>query len=373
MSNFELSSTTRRKLFINQTQFMPDSYPPSQIKKVSVIIPVYKAEKFVAATIQSLLDQTYQNFEALIVDDGSPDRSIDVCRQFTDPRIKIIQQENRGLPGARNTGIRHATGDYLSLLDADDLWLPEKLEKHVYHLNSSPNVGISFSYSAFIDGEGRYTGIYQIPRKITGITPPYALCRNPVGNGSCAVIRRETLEDIKFQDDLHGTTEDCYFDERLRFANADATDLECWTRIATHTNWQLEGIPEALTLYRVNSGGLSANALNQFEAIERVIEKSCASAPEVLGPYRSLARAYYMRYVSRRAVTLRDGVMAVDMMHQALATNWRILLEEPRRTLMTMSAAYLLRFTPQPLYSRLEAVAFRVTGANQKRHMTVGS
>ena len=262
---------------------------------------------------------------------------------------------------------------YLSLLDADDLWLPEKLEKHVHHLNNSPNVGISFSYSAFIDGEGHYTGIYQIPRKITGITPSYALCRNPVGNGSCAVIRREALEDIRFQDNLHGATEDFYFDERLRFANADATDLECWTRIATHTDWQLEGIPEALTLYRVNSGGLSANALKQFEAIERVIEKSCASAPEILGPYRNLARAYYMRYVSRRAVTLRDGTMAVDMIHQALATDWRILLEEPRRTLVTISAAYLLRFTPQSLYGRVEALAFKVTGANQKRQMTVGS
>jgi len=348
---------------------MSNSYTLSQIKKVSVIIPVYKAEKFVAATIQSLLNQTYQNFEALIVDDGSPDRSIDVCRQFSDSRIRIIQQENRGLAGARNTGIRLCIGDYISFLDADDLWLPEKLEKHVHHLNHSLDVGVSFSYSAFIDDEGNRTGIYQIPRKIHNITPAFALCRNPVGNGSTAVLRRETFEAIKFQDKRLGRLEDCYFDEQLRRAE----DLECWTRITTHTHWHLEGIPEVLTLYRVSSSGLSANALQQLEAIEQVIDKSCASAPKILGPYKSLARAYYMRYTARRAVNLRESDLAVAMIHKALRTDWRILFEEPRRTLLTIAAAYLLRLIPKPIYNRVEFMAFQITGANQKRQMTVGS
>ncbi len=339
------------------------------MKKVSVIIPVYNAQEYVAITIQSLLDQTYKNLEILIVDDGSPDRSIEVCRQFTDPRIQIIQQENRGLPGARNAGIRHATGDFIGFLDADDVWLSNKVEKHVDHLNYSPKVGISFSYSAFIDGDGNYTGIYQIPRKIQGITPGYALCRNPVGNGSSAIIRRETFEAIKFQDDPHGFTEDCYFDEKLRFANADATDLECWTRIATHTPWQQEGIPEALTLYRVNSGGLSANAMKQFEAIERVIDKSCNSAPTILGPYRSLARAYYMRYVSRRAVTLRDGNLAVKMINRSLTTNWRVLIEEPQRTIITIVAAYCLKLIPKNIYDKIEVYVMKRTGVSQKNRI----
>src|SRR4028119_483182 len=104
------------------------------MKKVSVIIPVYKVEKYVAATVQSVLQQTYKNFELLLIDDGSPDRSVEICQQFTDPRIKIISQTNRGLAGARNTGIRHAQGDYIALLDGDDMWLPNKLEKHIEHL-----------------------------------------------------------------------------------------------------------------------------------------------------------------------------------------------------------------------------------------------
>jgi glycosyltransferase involved in cell wall biosynthesis len=335
------------------------------MKKVSVIIPVYGAETYIAETLRSLLAQTYPYFEALLVDDGSPDRSIEICQRFTDSRIRIIRQTNRGLPGARNTGIRHAKGDYIAFLDADDLWQPDKLEKHVAHLERSPQVGVSFSYSAFINDVGELTGIYQIPRKITNITPEFALCRNPVGNGSAAVIRRQVFEDIAYRDDLYGECEEFYFDERLKFAKADATDLECWTRIATHTPWKLEGIPEALTLYRVNSGGLSAHAMTQFEAIERVIAKCCDNSL-VLAPYRNLARAYYMRYTARRAVTLRDGKLAMKMVNRSLLTDWRILREEPGRTLTTVAAAYLLRFIPDGMYRSLEQKALQMTGKTQQ-------
>ena len=331
-------------------------------QKVSIVVPVYNAEQYVAETLRSVFAQTYQNFEVIIVDDGSPDRSIDICRQFTDPRIKIIQQSNRGLPGARNTGIRHAKGAYLAFLDADDLWLPEKLEKHIKHLESSPDIGVSFSYSAFIDGTGKPTGIYQIPRKIDGITPEYVLCRNPVGNGSAAVIRREVFEAIVYHENRYGTIEEFYFDENFR----QSEDLECWTRIATHTDWKFAGINESLTLYRIHASGLSANALVQYASIERVIEKSCAATP-TLEPYRNLAKAYYLRYVARRAVTLRDGELAVQMMHRSLSHSLGILWEEPQRSLITLGAAYLLKFTPRPLYSHLERMALNITSYFQEQ------
>lgn len=335
-------------------------------KLVSIVVPVYNAERYVGETLKSILAQTYQNFEVIIVDDGGSDRSLEICRKFTDFRIKIVQQSNRGLPGARNTGIRHAQGDYITLLDADDLWLPEKLEKHVQHLNNNLNVGISFSYSAFIDDQGHPTGLYQMPRKLKNITPAYVLCRNPVGNGSSAVIRRETLKCIEFQDNLYGVEESFYFDERLRFEKADATDLECWTRIAATTPWHLEGIAESLTLYRIHAGGLSANALVQYQAIERVIEKSCAETPE-LNRYKNLAKAYYLRYVARRAVTLRDGELAVEMMHRSLGHSLGVLWEEPQRTIVTLGAAYLLKFTPRSLYTRLEQTALKVTSYFQQQ------
>jgi glycosyltransferase involved in cell wall biosynthesis len=334
------------------------------MKKFSVIIPTYKVEKYIAAAIESVLAQTYQNFEIIVVDDDSPDRSVEICQQFTDSRIKIVSQKNRGLAGARNTGIRHAQGDYIALLDGDDLWLPEKLEKHVEHLESSSSVGISFSRSAFIDEAGSSLGTYLMP-KLKEITPADLLRDNPVGNGSAAVIRKEVLEAIKFQDNLYGTVEDFYFDDHFR----QAEDIECWLRIVLQTNWKIEAIPEALTLYRVNSGGLSASLLNQFEALQKVIETTRSYAPELIVQWENPTKAYQLRYLARSAVRLKAGSMAVQLMHQALAAHWQLVLEQPRRTLMTLAAAYLLWLLPQPLYSQIEAVASKMTAAAQKRRI----
>lgn len=327
--------------------------------KVSVIIPTYNAEKYVADTVSSVLAQTYQDFEILIIDDGSPDKSVEVCQQFADSRIQIIRQPNRGLPGARNTGIRHAKGDFISFLDADDLWHPQKLEKQLQHFEHSPEVGISFSYSAFIDEAGDLTGLYQKPRKLQDITSDYVLCRNPIGNGSAAVIRCAVFEDIKFEDNIHGSPELFYFDERLRHKSADATDVECWLRISATTSWKIEGIPEALTLYRVNSSGLSANAMNQLEALDRVIEKARSYAGDVIARCEHTAKAYHYRYTARRAVNLRDGALAVEMLQRAVTSDWKILFEEPRRSLITGIAAYSVWLLPKGLYTGIEKVALR--------------
>lgn len=334
------------------------------MQKVSVIIPTYKAEKFIAATLRSVLAQTYPNIEVIIVDDESPDRSIAICQQFTDPRITIVRQKNRGLAGARNTGIRHAQGEYLAFIDADDVWLPEKLAKHVQHLQNSPSVGVSFSCSAFIDEDGQPLGIYQIPQ-FKDITPPIVLCRNPIGNGSAAVFRQEVFAAIKFEDNLYGTVEDFYFDEHFR----QSEDMECWMRIILQTPWQMAGIPEALTLYRVNAGGLSANVLTQLDFLEKVIEKTRTYAPQFAAQWKNPAMAYYLRYSARRAIRLQDGTTAVQLAHRALATHWRILLEEPRRTLLTLAAAYSIWLLPQSFYNQLETMALKITGATQKRRM----
>lgn len=331
------------------------------MKLVSLIVPVYNAQSFIVQTVRSVLAQTYQNFELILVDDGSPDRSVELCQQFTDPRIQIIRQENRGLAGARNTGIRHATGNYLAFLDADDLWLPEKLEKHVRHLASSPEVGVSFSRSAFIDDRGESLGNYQMA-KLKDITAEYLLCRNPIGNGSAPVIRREVFDEIRFFQNRRGRMEDCYFDEDFRRSE----DIECWIRIVLQTAWKIEGIPEALTLYRVNEGGLSADVFRQLESWEAFIAKTRAYAPELIDLYGNIARAYQLRYLARRAIRSKDASTAIQLVNRAIATHWRILLSEPRRTLLTASAAYLLGLLPASFYTLVESVALKITGSLQK-------
>jgi glycosyltransferase involved in cell wall biosynthesis len=332
--------------------------------KLSVIVPVYNSESSVVETIKSLMAQTYRDFEILIVDDGGTDGSIDLCQQFKDPRMRIIHQKNRGLAGARNTGIRHAQGEYLAFLDSDDLWLPEKLDKHVQHLDQSPQVGVSFCRSSFIDDQGNPLGIYQMP-KLTGITPGYLFCRNPISNGSSVVIRREVFEGIKFQANLYGEVENFYFDDTFR----QSEDIECWLRIALQTSWQIEGIPEALTLYRVNTGGLSANVLKQFDYWEQIVTKTQVYNPEFVTQWASKARAYQFRYLARRAARQRSRAMATQLIHRAITADARILLEEPRRTLITLGAVYSLWLLPQPIYQMIEALAMKMTGSSQKRRI----
>ena len=336
------------------------------MKTVSVIIPVYKVENYIAATVQSVLDQTYENFELLIIDDGSPDRSVEICQQFTDPRIRIIRQENRGVAAARNTGIRHAQGEYIALLDADDIWVPQKLEKHVEHLDNSPEVGVSFCRSAFIDQEGKPLGIYQIT-KLKDITPLDLFCRTPIGNGSVPVIRREVFEGIRFQDNLYGVTEDFYFDDDRELHPSE--DVECWLRMALQTEWKIEGIAEALTLYRVNPQGHSAQLLKKLKSWERLLEKVRAYAPEQMAQWEKPALAYQLRHLARRAVTLDSGSTAVELANRALVTHGRILIEEPHRTLLTLSAAYSLWLLPRSFYRQMESLALQVAGASQKRRI----
>jgi len=321
------------------------------MKIVSVIIPVYEVEKYIASAVQSVIEQTYQDWELLIIDDASPDRSIEICQQFSDPRIQIICQENRGLAGARNTGIRHAVGEYIAFLDGDDIWLPQKLEKHIAHLQAHPQTGVSFSQSVFIDEAGKLLGNYQMPQ-LTGITPAYLLRCNPVGNGSAAVVRRSALDAIRFTANLHGTTEDFYFDEHFRRSE----DIECWLRITLQTTWELNGLPEVLTMYRVNSAGLSASLLPQLASWEQMIEKTRSYAPSLIAQSAKQARAYQLRYLARSALRLQAGVMAVKLIHQALMAHWQILLEEPRPTFLTWVAAYILCLLPR-LYSQIELVA----------------
>jgi glycosyltransferase involved in cell wall biosynthesis len=332
--------------------------------KLSVIIPVYNAERSILETLHSVLAQTYRDFELLIVNDGSTDRSIHLCQQLNDPRVRIIHQANRGLAGARNTGIRHAQGDYLAFLDSDDVWLPEKLEKHVQHLDQSPAVGVSFCRSSFIDDRSQPLGLFQMP-KLTGITPGYLFCRNPISNGSAVVIRRQVLEEIKFQANLYGTEEDFYFDDTFR----QSEDIECWLRIALQTSWQIEGIPDALTLYRVNTDGLSANVKTQLDYWEQIVVKTQAYNPDFVAQWASKARAYQFRYLARRAARQRSRVLATQLVHQAIAADAHILVEEPRRTLMTLAAVYALWLLPQRLYQTLETLAMRMTGSRQQKQI----
>lgn len=324
---------------------------------VSVVIPLYNTEKYIEETIASVLAQSYRDFELIVVDDGSTDESVELCRQFRDPRLRLISQENRGLAGARNAGIHHARGRYVALLDADDLWHPDKLALHVAHLERRPKVGVSYSQSAFMDDEGRSMGLLQSP-KLTGVKAAHILCRNPVGNGSAPMIRKAVFDAIAFAGERRKQTKDCYFDEDLR----QSEDIECWLRIATQTAWEFEGLGEALTWYRVNTLGLSANLEKQYQSWLIVREKASHYAPELVERYGNLAESYQLRYLARRAVRSRDTRQSLELIIRALGKDWRLVMYEPLRTASTLTCCLLLNCLPTYIYDGLEQCAMNIVG-----------
>ena len=126
-----------------------------QNRKVSIVTPVYNGEKFLSETIESVLAQTYEDWEMLIINDGSGDRSVEIAQSYADkdPRIKIFSQKNAGSAAARNNGIRRATGRYIALLDADDLWEPLFLQRQL-HLMEEKHCQLVYGAHKRINGNG---------------------------------------------------------------------------------------------------------------------------------------------------------------------------------------------------------------------------
>lgn len=122
---------------------------------VSIIIPVYNADRFVRQAMQSALNQTYNNIEIIVINDGSTDRSPEIIGEFSDPRIKVIHQHNKGGSSARNAGIETAKGEYIKFLDADDELLPQAIEMQVIQSNGLNENAIVFGDFNFINQEGK--------------------------------------------------------------------------------------------------------------------------------------------------------------------------------------------------------------------------
>jgi glycosyltransferase involved in cell wall biosynthesis len=314
---------------------------------VSVIMPVYNVEAYVAEAIQSVLNQTFTDFELIIVDDGGSDTSVEICKSFDDPRIHIVHQKNRGLAGARNSGIAEARGRYIALLDSDDRWRPEKLSLHVIHLNNNPDIGVSFCPSRFIDERGNALRMKQNPQ-LNDIRSETIFCRNPVGNGSAPVLRRSEMDKVAFRCP-NDSARTCWFDENFR----QSEDIELWMRLSVQGGVRFAGIAPALTEYRVAGSGLSAQVLRQYQSWLQMIEKLEHYAPDFAAQHTPRARAYQLRYLARRSVQMGDPSMAAAMLREAMASSMRPLVEEPIKTSITALAVLGARLLKPELFARL--------------------
>ncbi len=168
--------------------------------RVTVVIPVLNRAKFIGFAIESVLAQTMQDFEVIVVDNGSTDGTQDVVRSFTDPRIKLIQNSGGTIAYALNTGIKAAKGRYISQLDSDDVYLPETLEYMAGALDADPYAGLAISYYELMDAEGN-------PMPEFGVITHLEYDRNNIlrveGAGAVRTWRRATLIRMGLFDEPH--------------------------------------------------------------------------------------------------------------------------------------------------------------------------
>lgn len=294
---------------------------------VSVVIPAYNAAQYLPETIESVLAQTFHNFELLIIDNGSTDNTAEVAYQYSqqDQRIKLFSDGNPcGVSAARNKGIQLAVGKVIAFIDADDQWLPNKLTSHIEHLNQDTNLGVSFGRVEFLSPDGKPTRQFSNSR-LSDIQPQHFLYENPTITVSNLVVRREIFEQVGG------------FEESMRYSE----DMDFLLRVACSNRWKIEGLNEVLTRYRTSPKGLSSNLQGMEEGWNLLVKRAKHYAPELVTQHYSKARATYLRYLARRA--FRCGLpspIGVDFMNRALHSDWQLILKEPRRTFLTMLAVY---------------------------------
>jgi glycosyltransferase involved in cell wall biosynthesis len=206
--------------------------------RISVIIPCYNAAEFISETIESVLCQTLPAAEILVIDDGSTDRSLDVLSRFGS-RIRVISKVNGGPASARNLGISAASGDFIALLDSDDLWVEEKLARQMAVMEACPETALLFSEAWMFREEGGE----RIPLQRIGYTGDPSLRQLLFGDfipNSTVLLRRECVESIG------------PLNEKRELIGVE--DYEYWMRIARR--YRIRGIAEPLAWYRIREGNL---------------------------------------------------------------------------------------------------------------------
>ncbi|NJN29589.1 MAG: glycosyltransferase family 2 protein [Synechococcales cyanobacterium RM1_1_8] len=307
------------------------SAQPQPQPRVSVVIPSYNVAGYLARALESLQQQTLENFEALIVDDGSTDGTAAVAQGFVerDRRFRLLSRANAGLSSARNWAMDQARADYIALLDADDAYHPDKLRSHVARLDLDPSIGVVYSASRIMRDDGRLTAL-RLSGKPLHSDPLFALlCKNFVGHGSNGVFRRSLLAEVG------------NFDPAL----ASAEDIDFWLRIAATGRWGFYREPRALCHYRVRPSGLSYNLACMEQTYSQVLQRAAARAGDRAQPMMPTAWAYMYRYLARLALTARDSAQAEAFMERAWRADASIFWRDGRSlaTLLALKLAPLSR------------------------------
>jgi glycosyltransferase involved in cell wall biosynthesis len=307
-------------------------------------MPVYNGERTLVRTIGSGLRQTHADFELLIVDDGSTDRTREIIAGIADARIRLLSYPNAGPSAARNRGIAAARAALIAFIDADDLWSRDKLERQIAALGGRPQAALAYSWTDCVD---EHDGFLHHGSHVHVDGPPYEalVTRNFIDNGSAPLVRREAIEAAGM------------FDESLR----NAEDWDLWLRIGYEHSFVC--VPAVQVLYRVAGGSGSSSVERQAQAALLVLERGLSRLPEDArrSRLRRAAQANICRYVALRLCeTARDRATG----RTALRHWWRFVKTTPTplrhlpKALLVLAAAVSVVVLPP---SWIEGFRRRIT------------
>ncbi len=270
---------------------------------VDIIIPTYNSLTWLKQTVQSVLDQSFRDFQLYIIDDGSTDDTATYVRHIEDKRVHYTYQENRGQASARNLGIQRSHAPFVAFLDADDIWYPKKLEKQLEIMTKNHQVGLVYGYHYIINDEDIITGSLYIEKRGHLFEE---LCKGNIiaGSASMAMVRRSVLEQAGFF--------------REDFVNGE--DWELWLRISRLCT--IDYVPEIIAAIRQHGQSTQANTQKMAEGLLYVFE--------VMKKEYSLTKSQRIYIASYCLFNAARTFYALGERGLARKTTIRLLRENPR-------------------------------------------
>ncbi len=306
---------------------------------VSVIVCVYNGEPFLPAAIHSAFEQLLSDFEIVAVDDGSTDRSASLLASYGDPRLRVLRQRNQGSAAALEAGLEAARGEYVALLDQDDVWKPDFLAAHVDLLKSKPGVDLTFSWFQVIDGMGREIGVpsnrYRGAIDFEGLLADFV-----IGASSNVMMRRDAI---------------------ARAGGVDPAlprlyDMDLCLRVALLAPRNVEAIPRDLMQYRRHKTQISRDVPALEREWEWMLEKLRVLAPREAGRAANRGCSNMNRYFARLAYGERNYGRGLGFLARACRQTPAHFVCDSRNWL-TGAACLSGLIVPARLQRKLERIA----------------
>ena len=295
---------------------------------ISVVVPVFNGEQTIKETLESVLKQTFTNFELIVINDGSQDKTLEVISSIKDNRLQVYSYPNASLAASRNRGITRATSEYIAFIDADDIWTSDKLEAQFNALQANPDAAVAYSWTDYIDEHSQFLrrGSHIA---INGDILPQLLVMDFLENGSNPLIRKQAFIEVG------------NFDESLTAAE----DWDMLLRLARR--YHFVAVPSPQILYRISANSMSAKVLQQEAETLKVIECAFNQAPESLQYLKKQSLANLYKYLTYKAMEgqpkTENGLTSARFLFQAVKNDPSLLKAKVMgKILFKISAMILL-------------------------------